>query len=782
MAIDSVAPQPETEPVHFVADARLLSVLGEQLIGSEKVGVLELIKNAYDAGASVCTVTIEGVPGMEPATRNLTDYANLVGPVIEIRDDGSGMSRDAIINGWLRPATSSRGRIKERLKQERAAAAQRGTLDSYDALVETLKQEHKGRIPLGEKGVGRLATHRLGTQLWLRTKTQDDPLEWELRIDWSDFDAYQAKPIDLSAVPLTLKHQAPSTDYGDKNQGTVIACYGGREGYGWTEESLIDLARAIGALRSPRTQVGGFSVSFQTPHVEPDRLDNPSDLEAPFELVALVDEFGLADIELSFTPPEHLERAPAGFRRLDHIDLRTKDIDHWRPRNGLEQRGSAAGQPKMRQPECGAFMIHALCWIRLPKWLGPAHREITTYLDRFGGLSIYRDGMLAQPAQQAARSDWLGLAAQQIKKSSRLSYYQLIGEIEIEQTKTLALRDRSSREGLIETQAFNDLTALTKGVLSELEIHTRAVRDDWTRRQRTRELSTPSAAAALRAGAKLFVALAESYDFAKDPLELKDVSPAFRSKRRVLAISEALKDMPDFLSQREDERNGLLDAAGFGLAVAVGIHEIAHVASNIASDSRFLVRNLNSEEAPNRLRHLSRRAESLLTEVRRLTPLRTTRTEPLQAVSLKKAVDVARTAFGSSLDNAKIGMRIEGDDFTIAARFGAISQVFANLLDNAIYWLSTSDNKREVRVIINAADRSVLFADSGRGISDKMQPVLFEPFYSEKAVPSGLGLFICRYYLGQVRATIRLAKPSERCDLPGAQFFLSFAKTPEGTR
>jgi len=53
------------EAVGFVADARLISVLGEQLIGSEKVGILELVKNAYDAGARICTVTLEGVPGLD---------------------------------------------------------------------------------------------------------------------------------------------------------------------------------------------------------------------------------------------------------------------------------------------------------------------------------------------------------------------------------------------------------------------------------------------------------------------------------------------------------------------------------------------------------------------------------------------------------------------------------------------------------------------------------------------------------------------------------------------
>mgnify|MGYP001618175328 FL=1 len=44
--------QPNEIEVNFVADVHLIQILGEQLIGSEKVGILELIKNAYDAGAT----------------------------------------------------------------------------------------------------------------------------------------------------------------------------------------------------------------------------------------------------------------------------------------------------------------------------------------------------------------------------------------------------------------------------------------------------------------------------------------------------------------------------------------------------------------------------------------------------------------------------------------------------------------------------------------------------------------------------------------------------------
>jgi signal transduction histidine kinase len=140
---------------------------------------------------------------------------------------------------------------------------------------------------------------------------------------------------------------------------------------------------------------------------------------------------------------------------------------------------------------------------------------------------------------------------------------------------------------------------------------------------------------------------------------------------------------------------------------------------------------------------------------------------------------VARNSFGLLLDRDRIDMRIQGDDFPLLVKVGAVAQVFANLVDNAVYWIDSAGAvKREIRVTLIGEKRHVLFADSGPGISATIRPHLFRPFYSEKSPPSGLGLYVCRHYLSQERATIRLARDSERCDLVGAQFLIDFSKTP----
>lgn len=756
----------EEIPVSFVADARLISILGEQLIGSEKVGVLELVKNAYDAGATVCTVTLEAVPGLAPETRTKADYSSLPGPVIEVSDNGSGMSRDDLVEGWLRPATSRRARVKEQLRREQEEADKRGSRKEFDALVGQLKKAHGGRLPLGEKGIGRLATHRLGRHLWLRTKTADDPLEWELKIDWDVFDSFAGDPVNLHDVPLVLRHQTPTADYGPEGSGTVVCCYGGRTGYAWSRNQIVDVGRAVNALRSPYRGPEGFEPRFYSAHVSEDELASPLDrIDAPFDMLVLVEDDGKATLELDFHPPSDLDQPLEAFRHEGQVDLREAELKEWTRNDGSK-----------RRPECGGFILHVRAWLRLREWLGPAFKEVTEYLDQFGGITVYRDGLATLPAQQSAKVDWLGLSIAQIKKSARISYYHLAGEVELEQERTLALRDRSSREGMIETRAYKDLALLTRSAVEQLQHHMQSVRSRWKNAQ-SRRVAPATLRVHAKVAAKVGEAIAQNYDFDADEMGIRKVV-GNNAADRIGSAAEAFVNLDDHLKLQDEEREGLLEAAGFGLAIGVAVHELGKLASAIVVD----VRQLQDAIAANppeleKLAAVRRRAESLLAEVKRLAPLRVTRAEGVRSFSIRAAIEAARNAFLPSLEEAQILLHVDREDFQVKARFGVVAQVFANLFDNAVYWIGTGGKGGAIQVAVSAANRTVLVADSGPGISEKMKEHLFEPFFSEKIPPSGLGLYICRHYLAHCGATIRRARPAERSDLRGAQFVLDFSKS-----
>ncbi|HEY9140613.1 MAG TPA: ATP-binding protein, partial [Bryobacteraceae bacterium] len=91
------------------------------MISDQAVGLIELVKNAYDADATEVVVELFGLGSADTTT-------------VVVRDNGTGMTIRDIEEKWLSPAVDH----KERAKRER----QRTPL---------------GRLPIGEKGVGRFA-------------------------------------------------------------------------------------------------------------------------------------------------------------------------------------------------------------------------------------------------------------------------------------------------------------------------------------------------------------------------------------------------------------------------------------------------------------------------------------------------------------------------------------------------------------------------------------------------------------------------------------------------
>ncbi|NJO34422.1 MAG: hypothetical protein HC869_16140 [Rhodospirillales bacterium] len=83
---------------HFRFSSDILRRLGEELNPSIDQGILELVKNAYDADAKTCTVLLES-----------TDHP---GGSVTIADDGDGMDDSAITNGWLVLGSSLKSKQK----------------------------------------------------------------------------------------------------------------------------------------------------------------------------------------------------------------------------------------------------------------------------------------------------------------------------------------------------------------------------------------------------------------------------------------------------------------------------------------------------------------------------------------------------------------------------------------------------------------------------------------------------------------------------------------------
>ena len=89
--------------------ARLLTMLGDQLIKNEIIALVELIKNSYDADASWVKVSFIDF-GEDFSIKPISK--------IVIEDDGCGMNAEILEKHWLNPATPDKLKRKSEIKGE----------------------------------------------------------------------------------------------------------------------------------------------------------------------------------------------------------------------------------------------------------------------------------------------------------------------------------------------------------------------------------------------------------------------------------------------------------------------------------------------------------------------------------------------------------------------------------------------------------------------------------------------------------------------------------------
>jgi len=770
--------------LNIESDAHLIKVLGEQLIGSERVGILELVKNAIDAQASYCRVKLEKIDSLEHVDADQYEFGGYEGPVIVVEDDGIGMTQEVIRNGWLRPASPIKTRVKERLRKERARAIEKGNLGPYDALLKQIKKEHGGRIPLGEKGVGRFATHRLGRYLELRTKTKDMSYELVLKIDWDKFDNLTDEFVNLNSIGVSLCRDNLQRDYGKNQSGTRLVIYGGREGFKWDAKEIQDLNKSILNINSPRYKskiipAKGNSptvVTLECPQLQSELPECLPYQEATpnFTFDALVSEHGVVDAyELKFKHPE--DKVPEDSWSGKDIDLRVhKDPKFW----------SESGD--IREPSCGAFYIHLDVWYRKKEWIDLEDwKELTDYLDDFGGVAVYRDNVLMVDTKIGAEHDWLKLNEERIKQAFKISYRDFIGSIEIEQSKNFELIDKTNREGLIENQAFKDLSCLAKNAVNQLLLpRYMAKRDDFEKLTKGVITDTGTLSKVAKTSARFFENVSQSeYALDSDPYGFfTELWKNVEDRRGGLVnLRDSMRELQKSVKLIEDTQELFVEQAGFGIAIAISLHEINKITSNFYHGIASLIKSGDFNKV--KLDDLKETSASLQTELKRLGPLRAIRNEDPTEFNIVKVLKYVSEIYKLKMKTDAISFEIMNpdDDFSLFGQCSRINQVFGNLFDNSIYWIDRSRNRdKKIVVQLDKKHRTVVFADSGTDVSDVIRPYLFQASYSLKTPPSGLGLYICRTYLNSLKGRIYETPSKDRIDgLVGAHFTVDFAKSPD---
>ena len=650
--------------------AHILQRIGNELISSETVAIIELVKNAYDADATRVLVRFQGPLEIGQGR-------------IEVMDNGHGMSLETIQTTWMEPATLFRKR------QQRS--------------------EQYGRRVLGEKGIGRFAASRLANNLEVVTRRTGEGREIRALFDWSQFDDEQ-KYLDQAEVlweesapaeicsgstiqALWREEQTPESS--ELTHGTILRMEGLRAV--WGESQFETLHTGLSRLISPffeqdqLTAHGTFQIYLELPEQfaplsgiikPPEALKNPH-----YAIKGSVDDTG--HYSLTFQLPGH---------------------------DGQECRTGQFTFPDRHTPQCGPFSIELRVWDRdslssLAHERGATIADVRRDLDAAAGINIYRDRFRVLPYGEP-RNDWLRLDLRRVQNPTmRLSNNQIMGYVLISADQNPQLRDQSNREGLIEGPALDDLRELVKMVLTEIE----------KRRYTIRRRSDTSQQVAPAGGLFTDLDLAAIRDLISkqhpDNIRLLDL---VEERERELAVR--VKVVQDVLARyrRLATLGQLIDTVLHdGRAPLAKIGNEAHLGQRDIERTRTDNGNLLSRLSQ-RFGIINKQAGVLAAIFRKIEPFGgRKRRRPVQ-VRLEQVIADAFSVLETEITAVGAQVSLPDTSTQVTVDQAEIQEVIVNMLQNSLYLLrQVPQDCRKVAVCvrrISANEVEIVFSDSGPGV------------------------------------------------------------------
>ncbi len=212
-------PTEEFDEFKFRISSYLKNILGKELITDEFVAVFELVKNSFDAHATLVKVIFEN-------------------DRITIWDDGKGMNRKDIINKWLFVAYSAKSAgVEDEEFEENRNNTYRDKINPH-------------RNYAGAKGIGRFSADSLGSKLSLKTRKINDSTYWDLNFNWDQYDKSSTKEFD--DIDVVYK-EGMTTSFDGFEHGLILQISNLRTV--WNRRKKLELKESLEKLINPFSSI-----------------------------------------------------------------------------------------------------------------------------------------------------------------------------------------------------------------------------------------------------------------------------------------------------------------------------------------------------------------------------------------------------------------------------------------------------------------------------------------------------------------------------------------------
>ncbi len=772
-------------------DSRLVYQLGEALIDNKKVALVELIKNASDADATVCKIIID------------TDFESIHGKgKIIIEDNGNGMNDYIIKNSFLKIATSFK--------------------NDFQKVSPKFK-----RIAQGNKGIGRLSLNKLGSFIKITTKIDIDVLEkyqkdinirgnygddsikkivednenyyYNFEIDWNSFNQ---KNISIKDVIIEInKHSVDNTvNFIKENHGTKIEIFGIKNPEYWEGDNVYDsLKDEINQLFNPYIdEHSRFIVKVKlnnTPFFSNDNLDKEYIRKTSFSYSKFNFNANTKALTINLKRNNHYIKQEIdnliktmqkmNFKAQNYIDYETQYEKYNECELSIDLSTIRNLKNSIPKYDFKDLIMLNNEEIYLP---GDFKGEIFAYafnnkkdevrknVEPFLGVKVYRNNFRVLPYGNSG-VDWLGMGDFNIRtKAIIYKNHTTTGYVKVDGLDNLnKLKEMTNRQGFQLDNYGNNFILIMRNIvyksIGELEIEfDKKVKPSS---KLIKEMRNMHCGDTVEISGIVFSklenpkekAIEKANQLKNEINNTENLSSAEKFNWALDEIEEDINQIDKYSSQKEKaiekeyefihELNPIIGASIVSQSLS---HEIKRLSNQISRASKNIRRKTADFDMDLNLidvnsYYLSKYASLLDVNSR-------AKRRKYEDILIKEYLKIILK--DNSLlfyKNKLYDYNINGEDFIFNGIKSNFKIIIENLILNSLYWLEFYETEKPViNLDIDKKNKKLIVYDNGKGVDNKISSKIFEPFVSNKPNNKGrgMGLYIVSELLKEFGAIIYL--------------------------
>lgn len=751
--------------IEFDVDAYTARLIGRENVSKLEGAVLEVVKNAYDADASVCCL-----------------YYSNTEKRVYILDNGCGMKEEVLRTHWMTIGNSSKK-------------------NSYIT--------KNGRIQTGAKGIGRFALDRMSDQCDMLTISEEGGLEWI--VDWRDFDGnkriseVKARVYDTDVRLLehvrikSWRNQAVATEIEKCDfSGTGTAFLLDHLHDAWDERTMNRLRNHLENLLPPDV-VQNFCVWFfdDSTSVEEALITSANvesyDYRIDFQVVADLLDIQITRNEFDFRGEEQEVYVEAGFDEQEQAYLQGQKKEESFTMEEIGEKENFIGDFE------GVLYFYKITANKKDQERF-YYKDITgraNLAKKFGGIKLYRDQFRVRPYGEYGDSDfdWLELSARRNRNPAGLGKEhgnwhvgseQMLGTVSISR-KNPNLEDAANRNGIQEGIGFSQLKRILLFVIAEFErdrqfVGRKLARYADKKDKLTAELEKMRQLAEERKKWEAEQAARQKEENAKELEEWpsdRNVPPAVNPEDVINLVEDIEQKQEQELEELRNENKMLQTLATTGIITNMFMHEIRTSTNNIGLELNAAYEAIKYDNdvdyaLDNILRAIGVKknfASWFGITIESIKKDKRKRKRHNLQVMLEQYMNTWRDILDKSgttlIYECDLDIELWCFEFDIE---NIISNLIANSLASFDREMDSKLEKREIRLIISEFENGLCmdYRDSGWGLIPKYKKrpeLILEPFESghnfgdeDEDDGTGMGMWIVNRTISEYNGIIDLSK------------------------